>query len=160
MKRVVATNADGSVTVIVPSPRCVDVLMTGGAVVDRASAINLLLSSGSWQSDLTPVTRRRLAETWVEGLITGGLSEDEAVALIGEYSRAPGMTALEVIEAHDLPERTYRNSWRRSRNGGPVYIDEEHAAWGLYEQKNRAGAAVLRGEHRERLASCPVEHAS
>ncbi len=123
MLRVVATNPDSSVAIIVPSPRCVAVLKVGGARLQRDWEIEKLIRSGMSQP---------LAEQWIDGLMRGGYDERAAVALIGEFSRSPDMTALAVVDASELPDRKFRPWWRRSQNGGPIWIDEEEAMWGLY----------------------------
>jgi hypothetical protein len=75
--------------------------------------------------------------------LLGGLQERDAVALIGEVTAPPYATALEVVDASEIPsDRTHRNAWRRSKNGGPIWIDETHAQqidearmWSSYERK-------------------------
>jgi hypothetical protein len=163
--RVLATNPDRSVAVIVPSDRCVRVLATGGGLplwcagrqslivfmrdtlqrgphdidailarnlvpldVARAWEIYKLAACPEWHSDRTEAQRFDLARRWVDGLIYGGYGDRAAVTLIGEFSRAPGQTALEVVDVAEVPsDRTHRNAWRRSFNGGPIVIDEAAA---------------------------------
>jgi hypothetical protein len=92
-----------------------------------------------WRPDRTD--RNEFAFKWIAGLIRGGYSEQDAVALIGEYSKPPFATALEIVDIDDIPtDRTYRNAWRRSSNGGPIWIDEdlaqridEERAWRAYD---------------------------
>lgn len=72
--------------------------------------------------------RGRLARRWVEALDKGGLSEREAVALIVEKDAPAWSTAHEVVHNDEIPkDRRYRNAWRRSHNGGPIWIDEQKA---------------------------------
>jgi hypothetical protein len=49
---------------------------------------------------------------------------------------------MELIDPSELPERYYREAWRRSSNGGPVWVDDnaaqavdERMMWGRYEAK-------------------------
>lgn len=94
----------------------------------------------SWRRERSEAERRHLAERWIRALDQGGLSEREAVALIIEKDAPAYSTAHEIVNCSDLPQdRTYRDAWRRSHNGGPIYIDggkqieiEEAKAWEGY----------------------------
>lgn len=141
--RVLATLPDSRVAIIVPSSRCVDAMRTGGrihpfAVMHEASKF---IAEAGWRPDRTPAERADIAMRWIGALAFGGLDEREAVGLIGEVAAPPYATALEIVGADELPaDRTHRDAWRRSTNGGPVWIDEEAAqaldearAWAAYE---------------------------
>jgi hypothetical protein len=77
-------------------------------------------------------------------LAFGGLSTPEAYAVIRDADCWHG-TAHELLDMEDLPtDRTYRDAWRRSHNGGPIYLDQrkvveidEHRAWLAYERERR-----------------------
>ena len=72
--------------------------------------------------------REDLARRWVGALHLGGLTEREAVALILEKDAPAYSTAHEIVKRSELPQdRTYRDAWRRSHNGGPIWIDERTA---------------------------------
>ena len=82
-----------------------------------------------WQTDRNQSERKALADTWVNALHRGGLDERAAVDLIGRVGRATGETALEVVDVSEIPtDRSRRNEWRRSTNGGPIIIPEEDIA--------------------------------
>lgn len=69
--------------------------------------------------------RGRLARRWIEALDRGGLSEHEAVSLIVEKDAPNWSLAHEIVHKDAIPkDRRYRNAWRRSANGGPIWIDE------------------------------------
>jgi hypothetical protein len=159
------------VAVIHPSPRCVLALMEGGNVGQDTrwrrglrkylNAIGLRFSfplmplwlakewevhkhvrDPLWRSDLKPEAREILARRWVDAMADGGLTETEAITLIGERDRPHGSTSMELIDPSELPERYYREAWRRSSNGGPVWVDDnaaqavdERMMWGRYEAK-------------------------
>lgn len=92
----------------------------------RAWEIEKLVRDPGWRPDRPD--REAFASQWIDGLMHGGLGEGEAVALIGEYSRPPFSTALEIVDVSEIPEdRTYRDAWRRSANGGPIWIDDAQA---------------------------------
>lgn len=107
----------------------------------RAWEITKFVRDPQWRPDRRD--REAFAAKWIDGLIHGGLNEREAVQLIGEYSAPPFSTALEIVDVSDIPtDRTHRDAWRRSANGGPIWIDEEIAQqidearlWTQYEGK-------------------------
>jgi hypothetical protein len=144
--RVLCTNPDNSVAVVVPSPRCVKALHDGRDIPGWLTPLRIawnFLSDPMWRPELSPVARAKLAGRWVMARLMGGLEEREAVSLIGEVTAPPYATALEVVDASEIPaDRTHRNAWRRSRNGGPIWIDETHAQsidearmWAAHERK-------------------------
>lgn len=70
----------------------------------------------------------RTAVAWLNALQYGGKTEAEVWGLIRDRNCInPSGTAHELIEFADLPDRWFRNAWRRSPNGGPIYIDLERA---------------------------------
>lgn len=86
---------------------------------------------------------RRLVETgrqmpaalaWVRAHVYGGISRDEARRLFIAICGDPAGKAYEVIDVSELPpSRWFRDAWRRSEDGGPIWIDldaarEIHAA--------------------------------
>lgn len=73
--------------------------------------------------------RAEFAALWVDAKTYGGLSEREAIMLIWEYTRRegaihPDSAVPEIVRAEELPW-AQRPAWRRSHNGGPVWIQEE-----------------------------------
>jgi hypothetical protein len=83
--------------------------------------------------------RLALARRRFESLNAGGLSEIEAVQLIRDCDVPDWSTAREIVDRADLPQdRTYRRAWRRSFNGGPIYIDEAVAREIDIENRARA----------------------
>ena len=72
----------------------------------------------------------------------GGCTEAEAYGVIRDRDCAHLGTACELWHVDDVAklDRRYRDCWRRSSNGGPIYIDEykaqqldEQRAWQAYE---------------------------
>jgi hypothetical protein len=87
----------------------------------RAWEVSKLLSDRSWRPDIDADDRDALAKRWVDALIVGGLSEMEAMALIFEISAPAYSVAREVWDVSDVPsDRSNRQKWRRSANGGPI----------------------------------------
>lgn len=72
--------------------------------------------------------REKLAYRWVEALAHGGVSYEEAIRMVGEKDRPVGGCAMEIVLRSDIPnDRWFRNAWKRSQNGGPIYIDLNRA---------------------------------
>lgn len=66
--------------------------------------------------------REDIAKRWVDGLAHGGLTRQEAIALVGEKDVPPQNVAPEICWVSELPTRETRNQWRRSHNGGPICV--------------------------------------
>jgi len=85
------------------------------------------------------------ARRFVMAMQFGGCTEAEALAVIRDRDCAHRGTGCELWDISDVPaDRTYRNAWRRSPNGGPIWIDErvamemdEAKAWQAYEAMRR-----------------------
>lgn len=61
-------------------------------------------------------------------MVTGGCSRREAIEIIAQRDCGHLGQAIEIVDIDEIPkDRTYRDAWRRSTNGGPVYIDEDRA---------------------------------
>lgn len=85
--------------------------------------------------------KAKAAYRFARTMMTGGVTRREAIEIIAERDVGHLGVALEIIDVDELPkDRTYRDAWRRSSNGGPVWIDDDHAqrideqrAWRAYE---------------------------
>lgn len=105
----------------------------------RAWEIEKFVRDPAWHGGRAD--RVELAVRWIDARIHGGLNEWEAIALIGDFSAPADAEALEIVHVDDLPQdRVHRDAWRRSRNGGPVWVDEDAATridearlWAGYE---------------------------
>jgi hypothetical protein len=87
--------------------------------VARAWDIWKWVKDPRWRPDRAD--RVELATRWVDALIRGGLDETAAVRLIAEKDVEPGAHHVEIVDVDEIPtDRTHRNSWRRSDNGGPI----------------------------------------
>lgn len=83
----------------------------------------------NWQADWPRERRYALATTWCRAMHVGGLNERQALQLIAAKDRPPGATALEIVDVSEIPtDRSRRNEWRRSTNGGPIIIPEKDCA--------------------------------
>ena len=111
--------------------------------VARAWEIEKYVRCPKWRRDRDD--REAFAAKWIDALIYGGLDEMEAIALIGEFSKPLHATALQIVDKSEInSDRTHRDAWRRSTNGGPIWIDEaaaqridEKFSWSSYERQSQ-----------------------
>ena len=123
MKRIIYTRRDGGVCIITPASQCFKALTHGGGlIVDRGMferQVEALIAEGK------PST---IAKRWVQALAFGGLTNAEAYGLIRDKDMGKDGVAPELLDVSDIPQdRWFRDAWRRSHNGGPVYIDMDTA---------------------------------
>jgi len=140
-KRIVYTRRDGGVSICAPSLTAL-AYMTGGG--------------GRWDGYPRGFLERQIAKQaeecgedaaarFVRAMQFGGLTSAEAYGIMRDRFCAHLGTAHELWDVEDVPtDRTYRDAWRRSHNGGPIVIDERKAmaidearAWAAYEAARR-----------------------
>lgn len=68
----------------------------------------------------------------------GGCNTPEALAIIRDRDCAHRGTGIELWDCDDLPDRWFRNAWRRSHNGGPLRLDMRTARGVQYKRIVRA----------------------
>lgn len=123
-ERILATRPDGGVIVACPSEWGISALMTGGAWAEHHPMFWMLQFNRMIRRGVRPDAAHRYART----MLTGGASRREAIEIIAGRDCGHRGTAIEIIDVSDIPkDRKYRSAWRRSRNGGPIWIDEEIA---------------------------------
>lgn len=137
--RFVYTRPDGGVSITCPSANAINYLMHGGRWPD-ASALWL-----GWQVVRNIVNGVSPSTAWkyVGAMQNGGLAVHEALWLIAERDCRPYGAGIELWDVDDIPtDRTHRDAWRRSQNGGPIWIDEDAAqrideerSWRDYEAR-------------------------
>src|SRR5262245_37595712 len=89
------------------------------------------------------------AARFVRAMQFGGCTDAEAWSIMRDRFCAPLGTGCELWNVEDVPtDRTYRDAWRRSPNGGPILLDErkvlaidEARMWALNEQERCARSA-------------------
>lgn len=123
LKRIVYTRFDGGVSVFAPSLTALAYMTGGGGrwdgfprgFLDRQIAAQAKYGVGEWA-----------AARFVRAMQFGGLSTPEAYGIMRDRFCAHLGTGCELWDVTDIPtDRTYRNAWRRSANGGPILLDEE-----------------------------------
>lgn len=78
----------------------------------------------AWIERRTAEGRKSWAvEKFARAAQRGGCTTAEALAVIRDFDCAHMGTAFELRRHDELPDRWFRNAWRRSHNGGPIMID-------------------------------------
>jgi hypothetical protein len=137
-KRIVYTRTGGGVSVCAPSLTALRYMTGGGGrwdgfprgFLERQVAAQAKHGVGEWA-----------AARFVRAMQFGGLSTPEAYAVMRDRFCTHLGTGCELWDAEDVPtDRTYRDAWRRSHNGGPILIDQRKALeidetrmWRAYE---------------------------
>lgn len=125
---VATRRSDGGVAIIVPVPSAMRELTGGGRpwLGPRRQIEIENLVRGNVPEDM--------AARWIDALIAGDATTAEAYEEILLRSREPDHAAIELVDIAEVPSlrdpdgnRWCRNAWRRSMNGGPIYIDLERA---------------------------------
>jgi hypothetical protein len=137
--RVVCTLPDGRVAILVPAPDFIEECRVGIVAaraargyaqepLDETYEAGKFVADPSWRGDLPHAAREALALQRVRALNRGGLTEQDAVALVRDCDAPAFSTAREIVDVSEIPsDRTYRDAWRRSPNGGPIVIDQNAA---------------------------------
>lgn len=147
--RIVCNCPDGSVAVIAPAPEFIEECRIGIVAartkrgiyqepLDIYYEVGKFVREPTWRPDLRDDERVRLAVKRVEALAYGGLNELQTLELIRDCDAPPYSTAREIVDYGEIPfDRTYRDAWARSPNGGPIYIDAAKAR-AIREKRNAA----------------------
>jgi hypothetical protein len=64
---------------------------------------------------------------FIRAMQYGGLSTGEAYEVFSEHDCSRFGHTIDLQDTDDLPDRWFRDAWRRSRNGGPPVVDLEKA---------------------------------
>jgi hypothetical protein len=142
VKHIIWTRPDGGVMVTVPSSNCIRWLETGGRWLgERVSFVDEQI-----ERHIADGHMERVAVSWCRGLQNGGVARRDAIELIRDRDCRGGV-AHELIDPSDLTDRWFREAWRRSHNGGPIWLDVEACRvqqWGRIKALADAEAAKLR----------------
>lgn len=60
---------------------------------------------------------------FIRAMQYGRISTSEAYQVIAEHDCSRFGTLVELQDTDDLPDRWFRDAWRRSANGGPAVVD-------------------------------------
>ncbi len=126
-ERIVDTRPDGSVAITIPAESGIAYLMHGPTGpwhpwFDRPWWFWMVQFARMVARGVKPSAAYRYAQT----MRTGGATRRHAIEIIAARDCGHLGTAIEIVDVSALPEdRTYREAWRRSSNGGLIWIDEE-----------------------------------
>lgn len=123
MKGIVYTRHDGGVSVTYPTPEIFRVMQNGGFWDDRPRGFIDTQIERQIADGIDPDHARRFAHA----VAFGGCTEAEVWEIVRDRDCARHGTLHELIDVADLPDRWFRDAWRRSSNGGPPSIDLEKA---------------------------------
>jgi hypothetical protein len=138
VKRIIYTRPDGGVSICAPSPSALRYMTLGGGRWDEYAPGFVMRQV--WEQVQNGIDERA-AYKFMRAMQFGGCTTAEAYAIIRDRDCAHLGTGIELWDVEDVPtDRTYRDAWKRSHNGGPIRIDEhlamlidERRAWKAYE---------------------------
>jgi len=143
MRHIVYTRPGGLVSICTPSATAFAYMTKGGGRWDGLPRGFLQVQI---ERQIAAGHHADAARRFVRAMQFGGLTDAEAYAVFRDRDCAHRGTGCELWDVEDIPiDRTYRDAWRRSHNGGPIYIDElaamkidEARAWAAYEAMHGA----------------------
>jgi hypothetical protein len=120
MRHIVYTCPGGTVSVCHPAPEFIDGWLShGGYWRDKPRGW-----ADAWVERRTAEGRQGWAVARFARMVqVGGCSTAEALAMIRDFDCAHLGTGHELWDASNLPDRWFRDAWRRSHNGGPIFVD-------------------------------------
>lgn len=123
MRGIIYTRHDGGVSVCYPVLDLFRVMQCGGHWDDMPRGFVDTQIERQIADGIAPDHAARYARA----LAFGGCTEAEAWEIIRDRDCARHGTLHELIDVADLPDRWFRDAWRRSSNGGPPSVDLEKA---------------------------------
>lgn len=106
------------------------------------------------------------ATRYAKALTFGGVSEAEAWGIIKDHDCARHGFNHDLIDTDELPDAYWWDAWRRSDNGGPVYVDmmkaqviQWHNIVVAVEEENKKRSRDLYGKKPIRLSKLTWQRA-
>lgn len=126
-ERILTTRPDGSVVITCPAEPGILYLMHGATgpwhpwfgqpIWFGAVQFSRMVMDG---------IRPEIAYKFAHAMVNGGLTREQAIATIAARDCEQFGTAIEIVDVSEVPtDWTYRNAWRRSHNGGPIWVCED-----------------------------------
>lgn len=118
-ERIIYTRYDGGVSIVAPSMNCMRWMSLGGRWADMPrgyvdSQIERQIAAGH---------NAHAAFRFAHAMAFGGCTDAEALEIIKDRDCGHLGTAFELVDYSEVPsDRWFRDAWRRSRNGGPIYV--------------------------------------
>jgi hypothetical protein len=122
--RIVLTRPDASVSSVLPSENAIRWMCNGGRWPDKLRG----WFDEQMRCHLEAGHSERVTARYLRAMQFGGCSTQEALAIIRDRDCAHRGTGIELWDVADIPsDRWFRDAWRRSHNGGPIYTDMKEA---------------------------------
>lgn len=123
-KRIILTRRGGFVSIVCPSANCLRWMSAGGRWRGLRRGFLAAQIERSIAAGHEPDATRR----FVNAMAFGGCTTAEALGIIRDRDCRHTGQGIELWDASDIPEdRWFRDAWRRSPNGGPIWIDMDAA---------------------------------
>lgn len=159
MMRAIMYTRDGGVSICYPARACLRALTGGGCWANFTRGfIDVQVERQIARGISTSVALR-----FARAMVSGGCTDAEALAIIRDRDCAQGI-AHELVDPYvDLPDRWFRNAWRRSHNGGTIYVHMPTARNIQFDRIRRAAETaradlqIERWRERVRRAMSPDE---
>jgi hypothetical protein len=123
MRSIVYTRPDGGVSVCRPSMTALRFMTNGGGRWDSILITDPNFLDRQIQAQATEGVREWASRRFVMAMHKGGCTDAEAYEIMRDRYCSHIGTGCELWDDSDLPDRWFRNAWRRSHNGGPITID-------------------------------------
>lgn len=151
-RRILYTAPGAAVGVLAMTAWCHRALTCGGGWLSHVGSSVAREVAKAEARGADPETERRFAFA----LEHGGCTDAEAWDLIRRRDLPADAAAAELVDLADLPaDRWFRDAWRRSPNGGPVWIDLERAR--DVQRAHVAGLLAQEAARRARALAVPPE---
>lgn len=138
-ERILYTRYDGGVNICHPAAECMRWMTGGGGYWDHMPRGYMEIQI---ERQIEAGHHARAARRFAEAMVVGGCTDAEALDIIRDRDCGHRGTAFELLDISKVPtDRWFRDAWRRSHNGGPIYVDMPKAR-ALQEKKIRT---LLRG---------------
>lgn len=158
-RRIVYTRHDGGVAIVHPAAEVIAHLNSG----DFWKYAGRGFADRQIESQVTRGVDERAARRYVKAMLEGGCTDAEALDIIRDRDCGHLGTAFELWDVSAVPtDRWFRDAWRRSHNGGPIYIDMTKARRGhlrrLRQAARRGNATLQWGKWRDRCRKAATPH--
>lgn len=118
MKHILYTRHDGGVSICTPAPECLAWMGCGGYWTGRGIDLDEQIERA-----VVAGHSRSASIRYVRAMDRGACTTAEAYDIIRDRDCGHLGTAFDLISASSLPDRWFRDAWRRGHNGGPIEID-------------------------------------
>jgi len=119
-ERILYTRHDGGVAICHPAAECMAWMTGGGGYWDQMPRG---YAEEQVQRQISAGHQERAARRFCRAMTQGGCTDAEALDIIRDRDCGHLGTAFELLDVSAIAtDRWFRDAWRRSHNGGPIYI--------------------------------------